>query len=219
MRRFFICIGCVLFAVRAFSSTIVWDAAFMDDSDPRPERTGLCHFAYDNNGYGFAWFGVGLNLDFYYDDYDSHNLEGVVITPDSGGGLAYAMNIRKMEVGDTVSEETVRGDQSYFYSNWIDAEPGYDGGSPATSSAFIPTGGEIYFGFLVEDWTDSYFYGWLSLIFDGSEVRVGQSAVEASGGPIIIQPRSIPEPGAAVLIVLGAAAFLLRRGSQRAIVV
>ena len=129
------------------------------------------------------------------------------------------MNLRKMEVGDTVSEETVRGDQSYFYSNWIDAEPGYDGGSPTTSSAFIPTGGEIYFGFLVEDWTDSYFYGWLSLIFDGSEVRVGQSAVEASGGPIIIQPRDIPEPSAAVLIGIGVATLRLGRGNRRGNVV
>ncbi len=212
MKSFIICILSFFSAFRVFASSIVWNQAFIDDSDPY--YIGLGHFASDDNGVDFAWFFFRIYIDNAYDytyDYINGTLAGVVVTPDSNGGLAYAMNLREMQVGDTVSEETVRGNQYYFYSNWIDAEPGYDGGSPETSSVYIPIGGEVYLGFLAEDAPGYSYYGWLSLIFDGTNVSVGQSAVESTGAPIVILPRQIPEPGTFSLVLFGIVALSMRR--------
>ena len=209
MKIILVSIGSLLFTCKVFAASIVWNQAFIDyDYYNTNEKADLYHFPVDNSGLGYAGFALGIN--FVY-NYNGNVPMGVFITPDSDGGLVYAVNIREMEVGDIVSETTLRGDQSYFYSNWIDAEPGYDGGSPVTSTRYIPNGEEIYMGFLVKDWRDGYYYGWLSLIFDGTEVRVEQSAVETSGGPIIIQPRNIPEPGVAALLAVGAAMLLAGR--------
>ncbi len=207
MRSFIFAVISLFSAFHVFAASIVWNQAFIDDSDPY--SIGLCHFPEDD-GNAFAWFGVRIYYD-YYSDYATGNIEGVLISPDSHGGLAYAMNLKEMQVGDTVSEETVRGNQYYFYSNWIDPEPGYDGGSPETSSVYIPTGGEVYLGFLAEDAPGYSYYGWLSLIFDGTNVRVGQSAVESTGAPIVILPRQIPEPGTLSLFLVGIVGLLLKR--------
>jgi hypothetical protein len=212
MRSFIIGVVSLFSVFHVHASTIVWNQAFIDDSDPNYIVLG--HFAYDDNRVGFAWFGFRIYIDDAYDytyDYINGTLSGVVITPDSNGGLAYAVNLKEMQVGDTVSEETVRGNQYYFYSNWIDAEPGYDGGSPETSSVYIPIGGEVYLGFLSENAPGYSYYGWLSLIFDGTNVRVGQSAVESTGAPIVILPRQIPEPGTLSLFLVGIAGLMLKR--------
>ena len=207
MRSFIIGVLSLFSAFHVFASSIVWNQAFIEYVPPNSHS--LCHFPEDD-GNAFAWFGVRIYYD-YYSDYATGNIEGVLISPDSNGGLAYAMNLKEMQVGDTVSEETVRGNHFYFYSNWIDPEPGYDGGSPETSSVYIPTGGEVYLGFVARDPPTCYYYGWLSLIFDGTNVRVGQSAVESTGAPIVILPRQVPEPSISVLALIGIAGFLLKR--------
>ena len=212
MRSFIIGVISLFSAFHVFASSIVWNQAVIDDSDPN--YIGLDHRAFDNNGYPYACFFVNIYLENAYDytyDYINGTLSGVVVTPNSGGGLAYAMNLKEMQVGDTVSEETVRGNQYYFYSNWIDPEPGYDGRSPETSSLYIPIGSEVYLGFVARDPPTCYYYGWLSLIFDGTNVRVGQSAVESTGAPIVILPRQIPEPSIPVLALIGISMLLLKR--------
>lgn len=212
MRSFIIGVISLFSAFHVFASTIVWNQAVIDDSDP--DYIGLRHFAYDDNGVGFAWFYFRIYIDNAYDythDYINGTLSGVAVTPDSSGGLAYAVNLKEMQVGDTVSADTVRGNQYYFYSNWIDAEPGYDGGSPETSSLYIPIGGEVYLGFLSENAPGYSYYGWLSLIFDGTNVRVGQSAVESTGAPIVILPKQIPEPGTLSLVLVGIVGLMLKR--------
>ncbi len=217
MKRKMLTLGFFFFMMhKMFAANIAWDMAFIYDYDDPPIHVLDC-FAdnYDAGGHDSAGFAIRL----YYTPYDYYagfdgiwrHYTGIVVEPDSGGGLAYAMNIDEMNVGDTVSEESVRGNQSYFYANWIDAEPGYDGGSPETSRVAIPTGEEVYLGFVTQNAVDQYYYGWFSLIFDGTDVRIGQSAMDLSGGPIVIQPRPTPEPSAATLLALGVAMLLAGR--------
>ena len=210
MRSFIIGVISLFSVFHVFASSIAWNPAFIEDeNDYDPPIHWLGCFA--NNFSQGGTDGGGFALRLYYSDFvDMWDNYGINIRPDSDGGLAYAVNLKEMQVGDTVSEETVRGDQYYFYSNWIDPEPGYDGGSPETSSVSIYQDAEVYLGFVLEN-RDRYYYGWLSLIFDGTNVSVGQSAMELSGAPIVILPRQIPEPGIISLFLVGIVGLLLKR--------
>ena len=172
----------ILAAFPLLSANIEWDFAYIEDYDvgTEIEKVLRCEFS----------------LRLYYSDFvDMWGNSGKSVDPDSSGGAAFGMNINKMQVGDTVSKDTVRGNrQSYFYANWIDAEPGYDGGSPETSCLLLYPDEEVYLGFVTEGWVPLgaeplYFYGWFSLIFDGTDIRVGQSAMDISGAPIVILHR------------------------------
>ena len=93
MRSIIIGVVSLFSAFHVFASSIVWNQAFIDDSDP--DYIVLGHFAYDDNRVGFAWFGFRIYIDDAYDythDYINVTLSGVVVTPDSDGGLAYAVN-------------------------------------------------------------------------------------------------------------------------------
>ena len=126
MRSFILCVISLFSAFHVFASTIVWDVAYIEDYDVGTEIEKVLRC---------GTYGAGFALRLYYSDFvDMSDNWGRVVTPDSSGGAAFGMNIREMQVGDTVSQDTFRGDRySYFYANWIDAEPGYDGGSPETS--------------------------------------------------------------------------------------
>ncbi len=210
MRSFIIGVLSLFSAFHVFASSIAWNPAFIEDeNDYDPPIHWLACFA--NNYSQGGTDGGGFALRLYYSDFvDMWDNYGTIIRPDSHGGLAYAVNLREMQVGDTVSEETVRGNQNFFFANWIDAEPGYDGGSPETSSVAIFTDEEVYLGFVLEN-RNRYYYGWLSFIFDGTNVSVGQSAMELSSAPIVILPRQVPEPSIPVLALIGSAGFLLKR--------
>ena len=204
----------VLAAHSLFSANILWEVAIIEDYD--------CGDNIDH----VLWCGAegaGFSLGLYYSNaVDMWGNVFEIVNPDARGGASCAMNIVRMRVGETVSAKTARGEQPYIYSNWMDYEPGYDGGSPETSPVFLYPNEEVFMGFATPGWVPlgedpKYCYGWFSLIFDGTDVRVGQSAMDLSGGPIIIQPRSIPEPGAAALLAIGTAMLLAsrRRGITR----
>ena len=181
------------------SANIEWDFAYIEEDDSGYEIQNILRC-----GGGFA-------LELYYSDFvDMSGNWGISVEPDSSGGAAFAMNLREMQVGDMVSEETVRGNHNFFYANWVDAEPGYDGGSPETSSLFMYPDDEVYIGFVMQP-RNNYYYGWFSLIFDGTDIRVGQSAMDISGAPIVILPRQIPEPGTLSLVLFGIVALSMRR--------
>ena len=218
MRSFIICVISLFSAFHVFASSIAWNPAFIEDeNDYDPPIHWLDCFAdnFDEGGNDAARFAIRLYYSYFdgdmYCDGTWRYVTGVSISPDSHGGAAFGMNLKEMQVGDTVSEETVRGNQYYFYANWIDAEPGYDGGSPETSTLAIETGEEVYLGFVTDGADDKYYYGWLSLIFDGTNVSVGQSAMDLSGNPIVILPRQIPEPGTLSLFLVGIAGLMLKR--------
>ena len=206
MRSFIIGVVSLFSAFHVFASTIMWDVAEIDKDDvgTKIENVLRC-------GGGFA-------LELYYSDFvDMSGNWGISVEPDSSGGAAFAMNLREMQVGDTVSQDTVRGYwHSYFYANWIDAEPGYDGMSPETSSLSLYPDDEVYLGYVAGGYDSVsgnrvYIYGWFSLIFDGTDIRVGQSAMDISGAPIVILPRQIPEPGTLSLFLVGIVGLLLKR--------
>lgn len=206
MRSLFIGVVSLFSAFHVFASTIMWDVAEIDKDDvgTKIENVLRCEG-------GFA-------LALYYSDFvDMSGNWGKSVEPDSSGGAAFAMNLREMQVGDTVSQDTVRGDRySYFYANWIDAEPGYDGRSPETSSLSLYPDDEVYLGFVTEGYVPYgeeplFVYGWFSLIFDGTDIQVGQSVIDMSGAPIVILPRQIPEPGTFSLVLFGIVALSLRR--------
>ncbi len=219
MRSFIIGVLSLFSAFHVFASSIAWNPAFIEDeNDYDPPIHWLDCFANNlaEGGNDAARFAIQLYYSYFDDEmyFDGawRHVTGVLINPDSHGGAAFGMNLREMQVGDTVSQDTVRGDRySYFYANWIDAEPGYDGGSPETSSLAIETGEEVYLGFVTDGADNKYYYGWLSLIFDGTNVGVGQSAMDLSGAPIVILPRQIPEPGTFSLFLVGIVGLLLKR--------
>ena len=209
MRSFIIGVMSLFLAFHVFASTIVWDVAVIDKDDvgTKIENVLRC-----------GTYGAGFALRLYYEDIvDMSDNWFREVAPDSSGGAAFGMNIREMQVGDTVSQDTVRGDRySYFYANWIDAEPGYDGRSPETSSLSLYPDDEVYLGFVTEGYVPYgeeplFVYGWFSLIFDGTDIQVGQSAMDISGAPIVILPRQIPEPGTLSLFLVGIVALSLRR--------
>lgn len=196
----------VLAAFPLLSANIEWDIAYIEEDDSGCE---IQNILYCEGGFALA---------LYYSDFvDMSGNWGKSVEPDSSGGAAFAMNLREMQVGDTVSQDTIRGDRySYFYANWIDAEPGYDGGSPETSSLSLYPDDEAYLGYVAGGYDSVsgnrvYIYGWFSLIFDGTDIRVGQSAMDISGAPIVILPRQIPEPGTFSLVLVGIVALSLRR--------
>ena len=122
---------------------------------------------------------------------------------------ANAMNFVELHEGDTVDETTVRGLEAvYFDGQWLEPKESY-----TYQDLTISEGKTAYLGFAVGQESMIY-YGWLSIIFDGSGPVQGQSAVELSGNPIVILPRQIPEPTFATLLALGLATLALRRGQR-----
>lgn len=123
---------------------------------------------------------------------------------------ANAMNFVEMHEGDTVDETTVTGSEVvYFHGKWLMPKESY-----TYQDLTISEGETAYLGFVVkQDYEQGsmFYYGWLSIIFDGSGPVQGQSAVELSGAPIVILPRQIPEPGTLSLFLVGIAGFLLKR--------
>ena len=146
------------------------------------------------------------NLDFDY------QIQGDVLTMSVDHRywtLAHAMNFVEMHEGDTVDETTARGSEVvYFHGQWLE-EPG----TYVYRDLQIQTGETAYLGFAVDEDMEGVplQYGWLSIIFDGTDIRIGQSAVELSGAPIVILPRQVPEPGTLSLVLFGIVALSLRR--------
>ena len=124
--------------------------------------------------------------------------------------LANAMNFVELHEGDTVDETTVTGSEAvYFDGQWLMPKESY-----TYQDLTISEGETAYLGFAIQtefEAQERVIYGWVSLIFDGTDLRVDQSAMDISGAPIVILPRQIPEPGTLSLVLVGIVALSLRR--------
>ncbi len=111
------------------------------------------------------------------------------------------------EVGDEVNAETSRDESKLFYTNAKPrVKPEYTVGSPGT----------LYLGFSLEKMYSlpQEVYGWVELIVDGDELRLGNTCLDLSGRPVIVGVRSaepIPEPATGALALCGAALLFRRR--------
>ncbi len=187
----------------AIASTIEWDVVHIDHQ----------HGYYEGYGY-YNWAELyftsnvaGNNFNFDC-EVGYHRITAI---PDhSIWTLAYPMNFVEMYEGDTVNEKTVRGSRVvYFHGQWLEPV-----GSYTYEDLTVFEGETTYLGFAIEievDEQERVIYGWASLIFDGTDLRVDQSAMDISGAPIVILPRQIPEPGTLSLFLVGISGLLLKR--------
>ena len=204
MKCWLTCLAIFLASFRfAVASTIEWDVVHIDHQ----------HGYYEGYGY-YNWAELYLtsnlgdhNFDFQCDVGD-HQI--TAIPNHSMWTLAHAMNFVEMHEGDTVDETTVRGSGVvYFHGQWLE-EPG----TYTFKDLTISEGETAYLGFAIQtefEEQERIIYGWASLIYDGTDIRVGQSAVELSGAPIVILPGQIPEPGTFSLVLVGIVVLSMRR--------
>ncbi len=131
--------------------------------------------------------------------------------------------------GDVVSESTTRHLGSYLLHSHIDNSYQMDGYVPvhgtddgplvSYGSVNVRKGDDLYLMFAVESIDilfgadPTVYYGWVQLLVgtDGS-LRVGASAIDLDGGPMIVGGGSaIPEPSSVLLLLAGGALLVLRR--------
>ncbi len=116
--------------------------------------------------------------------------------------------------GDVIDAESVSDKSRLFVTNmgsvsdWLPIE--YRGDNPVS----------IYLGIEAEIWGWGYSaYGWIELIADNYELRLGNTCLDLSGRPVVVGVRSaepVPEPASGALALLGAA-LLFRRRRGRAV--
>ena len=117
--------------------------------------------------------------------------------------VSYGHLWRQMNEGDLVDATSMIGDYNdYFFCLWNGHYN--DVFKPLT----INQGQTVYLGFVMDG-----MYGWVQLGYDGSGVYVVGSAIDIDGDPIRIG--FVPEPSAALLALVGLAAFALRRRKAR----
>ena len=131
--------------------------------------------------------------------------------------------------GDVACEETTRHLNNYLYHSYMDNSyhlPGMeavigtdDGPVTHSGSVSVKKGLDVYLMFAVESIgildgnAPEIYYGWTQLLTstDGS-VRVGASAIDLDGGPMIVGGGSaIPEPSSTLLLLIGGALLALKR--------
>ena len=195
MKCWLTCLAIFLASFRfAIASTIEWNVVSLDVHE---------------TWVGFALDGVPSRPYFvaYYE------IQGGILTMSVDHrwwSLANAMNFVELHEGDTVDETTVTGSEAvYFDGQWLMPKESY-----TYQDLTISEGETAYLGFAIQtefEAQERVIYGWVSLIFDGTDLRVDQSAMDISGAPIVILPRQIPEPGTLSLVLVGIVALSLRR--------
>lgn len=130
---------------------------------------------------------------------------------------AYSTTFVKMDIGETVDLLTTYYADEVFYAF------GFRPGEEETSENYRYSGDydivvssygtqTFYLGFGVEgrcDGADTWLYGWLEVSVNGNELSVVNSAIGLNGQSMTVGV--IPEPSAAMLLILGLAPMALRR--------
>ena len=130
-------------------------------------------------------------------------------TPDTATLSAYSYTVGNVGVwfqtslNQAVDAEAVAS--SPYFCNALTGELGTIG---------IDINRVFYVGFMVGGPND--IYGWASLVWDGTELRLTDSAAETTGVGIYAGTYTAgPEPAAAGLLAAGLSALALRRRSRR----
>ena len=186
----------------AIASTIQWDVVHIDHHRGYYEGYGYYNWA------DLYFTSNVADNNFSFDCEPGYHR--ITAIPDhSIWTLAYPMNFVEMHEGDTVDETTVRGSRVYFHGQWLEPLESY-----TFEDLTVFEGETTYLGFAIEIGVGEQarvIYGWASIIFDGTDLRVGQSAMDISGAPIVILPRQIPEPGTLSLVLVGIIVLSVRR--------
>lgn len=122
----------------------------------------------------------------------------------------------EMQAGQNVDATTTRSQDRYYLKGWIDWIPGQstDGIGKSDYSILVPGDGvsPFYLGFAAEmakDGDISIVYGWVQLFADGENLRLGTSAVDLSGGSLVVG--QVPEPSTVALALAGLSLLIRRR--------
>lgn len=144
----------------------------------------------------------------------------VAITPTDSWLLVGRSNWIEAKPGDIASEQTTRNLGAYFRHSGSDAPDVGRLGDPIVADK----GTSTYLMFMAElipeaapDYMDvssmpPYYYGWVELdVGADGIVRLGASAIDLDGGPMIVGGSSAtPEPSSAMLVFVGFALISLR---------
>jgi hypothetical protein len=113
------------------------------------------------------------------------------------------------EVGDEVNSETSKNPSRLFYTNtgfhydFVRLE--YTNDNPWS----------LFLGLALErDVTPNEVYGWVELIVNNDEIRLGDTCLDLTGRPVVVGVRSaepIPEPATGTLAFVGATLLFRRR--------
>ena len=186
----------------------------------------------------FTQNGTGAEFEVYwYGEYDSakpmsawaslhakaetFDESSVSISPADGVLLVGRWNWIVATLGDIACEATTRNIDSYFMHHGSDT-PGVGAeGDPIIadrgSSVYMMVMAEVLSDFAPSGWDTSswppYCYGWVELqVGNDGVVRLGSSAIDLDGGPMIVGGGSaIPEPSSAMLLLVGCVALFARR--------
>ena len=199
-------------ALPGFAASVLWNDGFsLDRRSQTPLLTWRLYWNYPDAAGGLAEC-LYPTIDMTTASVSGRTRVSAVEEVTVGYGYQWV----SLEEGQVVSSDTTRNLDSYFQKGWIDWIPGTSTSDIGKSdySLLVSNDGRspFYLGFAAElaaNGEISIVYGWVQIYADGTDLRLGNSAIDLSGRPLVVG--QTPEPSSSALAIAGLGLLICRR--------
>jgi len=203
LKLYVLLLGFIFLSLVANATTVEWNQ--MQSVDTEVWETGPLWYVWGDSKQGSS-----CNFEFFI----THDYINYIASDKIHPSEYYSIWVAQATKGDIVNYESMQSPGREYFYRWE------GGSSPQFSSDYdipIEWGETVYLAMstVVKDGDESYLaYGWVELGMNGEDPVVKSSAWDVDGGAMIVGGGAIPEPSAAMLLLLGVAGLALRRRRQ-----